>query len=178
MNIDPPRVTIYSRTLSNITGEEIEGYNLVNKNSHFHFGRINGISGGESSAVVEFDIWNNEPAIMGGLSVPSVSDAVNCRFTAWDDGTLISSKEIQDPKTYTPYVYARCVTQNFNDFQPIGGVRYLPSEKIYNSVSSTPGFISGQSGGDHIKIQTKIVVPENSQANYKNFVFEFTYDYI
>lgn len=178
MELSPPRVTIYSRTLDNITNDELEGYTLINRNSHFHFGKINGISGGESSIVVEFDIWNNEPAIMGGLSFPKVSDAVNCRFTAWDDESLTSSKSIQDSKTYTPYVNARCVTQSFDEFQPIGGARYFPSEKIFNSVSSTPGFISGQSGGDHIKIQTKIIVPKYHEAVYKNFVFEFTYNYV
>lgn len=178
MEINPPRITIYSRVLDNITGDEIEGYTLINRNSHFNYGKINGVSGGESPVVIEFDIWNNESAIMGGLSVPKVLDAVNCKFTAWDDISLKSSKNIQDSKTYTPYVNARCVTQNFTEYQPIGGVRYLPSEKIYNSVSLTPGFISGQSGGDHIKIQTKIVIPKYNQPEYKNFVFEFTYDYV
>jgi hypothetical protein len=178
MKITPPRVTVYSRIIDNITGEQIEGYKLVNRKSNFHFGRINGISGGESSVIIEFDIWNNEPAIMAGMGTHGVQDATECKFTAWDNNSLTSSKNIEDHSSFVPYVHARSVTQFQDDFQPIGGTRYLPSEKIYNSVSNIPGFISGQPGGDHTKIQTKIVLPINQKPEHKNFVFEFSFNYM
>ncbi|MNB89786.1 hypothetical protein D3C75_368320 [compost metagenome] len=178
MSINHPMITLYSRAIDNITNQEIEGLQIVNRNSNFNFGKINGISGGESPVIIEFDIWNNESNIFAGISVPSAADATNCRFTVWDDANCTSSVNVQDPQTYTPYVRARCISQEKNDFQPIAGVRYLPAEKIFGTVSSTPGLLSGQSGGDHIKIQTKIVIPQYHVPSFKNFVFEFSYDYI
>lgn len=178
-----PQVTIYARLLDNISKEEISGFQPVNRRSNFGFGVINGISGGESPVIVEFDIWNNEPAITGGLTAIAVSDAINCSFTAWDSEKCNSSEGIIAPtdsdSKRTPYVHARCVSvNNHSKFYPIAGARTLPPSELINSVSNDSGTLSGVAGGDHIKVQTKIVIPRYTTSGINNFVFEFKYDYL
>lgn len=183
MAFSAPTITIYSRVIDNITKEEISGFQPVNSKSKFGFGAINGISGGESPVIIEFDIWNNEPAFGGGFSAVTTEDAVNCKFTAWDSNECISSSKISAPSDVdihrTPYIRSRCVTiDNHTQFVPIGGARYLPAGEMINSVNNSSGILLGQPGGDHMKIQTKIVIPRNTTNGVNNFVFEFSYDYV
>lgn len=178
MSLDAPAITMYYRTIDNATNQEIEGYKLIGSKSNFHFGQINGLYGGESSIVVEFDIWNNEPALYGGMHTKQVSDAVNCRFTAWDNEELKSSQNIQDKHTKTPYIRARCVTQEYPDFKAVAGLRSLMSDDLYGSITNDSGVLLGVPGGDHMIIQTKITLPHYTDPSFKSFVFEFSYDYI
>jgi hypothetical protein len=54
----------------------------------------------------------------------------------------------------------------------------LEPNNIYGTVLANAGMLSGQHGGDHIKIQTKVSIPPNTQPNFKSFVFEFSYEYV
>ena len=176
--MNPPRITMYSRVLDNITMKEIESYKLVTPRSNFHFGRINGLYGGESSYVVEFDIWNNEMAFDSFDMAITVSDAINCTFSAWDNQSFRTANFIKSEDTLTPYVQARCVTPHYQDFQPIAGTLCFPSEKLFGFISTTPGLLKGQPGGDHFVVQTKIVLPSGVSPSVNNFVFGFQYNFI
>ena len=178
MSINSPAITIYYRVIDNITDEEIEGYQLLKKNSSLTFGKVNGLYGGESPFVVEFDIWNNEPAFHSNMYLEDVSDAINCNFTAWDNDELKTYESIQDEATRQPYIRARCTTKEYGEFKAIGGVRSLTKDQLYGSLIDTSGILLGNSGGDHMKIQTKISVPHYTDPSFKSFVFEFRYDYI
>jgi hypothetical protein len=177
MHIDTPAITVYYRTIDNVTHEEVDGYKLLNSKSHFHYGKISGIDGGESQFIVELDIWNNESAFYGGMQTYDVLDATSCKFSAWDNENLNSSMSIRNPVDNRPYVMARCVTRDFSDFKAIAGRVSLASENLYGTINSESGILSGQHGGDHMKIQTKISIPSNTLSSFKNFVFDFSYNY-
>lgn len=182
-SLEPPRITIYTRILSNIDGRELEKYTDIKTTTprQLNFGAINCITGGESPVIIEFDIWNNEPAFAAGLRPDRVSDAENCTFTAWDDDTCSSSTNIKkDISVDTSYIYARNISKGYNvPFKPIAGANGIHSSDILGNVDvSRPGVLSGQPGGDHTKIQTKIVIPPNTRPNLTNFVFCFEYNFV
>ena len=178
MRTQPPAITIYHRTIDNVTGQEIDEYKLIGKRSNFHYGTLSGIDGGESEYVVEIDVWNNEPALYGGMFTADISSANNCTFKAWDNENLNSSYKIRNLVDNKSYVVARCVTRDFPDFKPICGNVSLAPDNLYGTVLADSGVLSGQHGGDHMKIQTKISVPPNTFPGFKSFVFEFSYEYV
>lgn len=179
--MEAPRITIYYRVLDNSTQNEIRETNFLDSKDTLLFGDINGIQGGESPYIIEFDIWNNEPDFNGLSGMSVVSDAINCRFTAWDDETQTSTMLINENGVYL--IHARCVTKDYNsNFKPIGGPNQLFD--IYGNVDFTKGELKGIIGGEHTKIQTKIVIPDSSLIGYqlspgeRHFVFSFSYDYM
>lgn len=178
--LEAPRITIYFRVLSNVSNEELRGFTDILPNETLSYGYINGITGGESSQIIEFDIWNNEAAFAAGWLPDTVSDAINCTFSAWDNADCTSSAGIQIPNKGGSFVYARNVTQDLNQsFKPIAGPLCLGSNDLFSSVNpNRGGILSGQSGGDHFRIQTKIVIPPNTQPQVRDFVFAFQYDYV
>lgn len=188
MGNDVPRITIYARILNNLNDEQIEGYvDIRRKKGNFNFGSINGITGGESSNIVEFDIWNNEPAWSAGMLAEIAQDATNCKFTAWDNDSCRSDDSLTAiDGTY--FTHARDISDgNYRKpFVGIGGPRGLQVHKgqMVNDPSTDKAVLSGQAGGDHFKIQTKIVVPSLTDVDQnlgyvkKNFVFAFHYDFV
>jgi len=47
--------------LDNIDGRQMLGFVSTARNKKIYWGEVNGLLGGESQYIVEFDIWNNEP---------------------------------------------------------------------------------------------------------------------
>jgi hypothetical protein len=173
-----PLITGYKRLIDNATGDEIESYKMINYRSHFNFGKINGVMGGESSVIIEFDIWNNEPSFDGYMTATTVPDAINCSFTAWDNQLANSKVNIKDSSTGVSYIRARCLNVPRSNFEEILGDKKLENDNFLGSIKNSPGILSGQPGGDHSIIQTKIVLPLNTSPSIKEFVFAFSYDYV
>lgn len=178
--LDIPLITIYSRILSNENNTQIEGYSPV-WSKELNYGSINGITGGESSYVIEFDIWNNEPAYSGGMLPVQLQDAVNCEFSVWDNESCTTySSLIDDNSTneFKSYIRARNVSQDIkSDFVPIlGPISNLKNENMIGSLNKE-GTLSGTEGGDHMVIQTKIVVSPQNEKTSKGLFFSFKYSY-
>jgi hypothetical protein len=178
MELNPPLITVYYRTIDNITNKEIDGYTLLTNHSNLNFGKIGGIDGGESPYVVELDIWNNEPSFYGGVYTADVADAIDCKFTAWDNEKLNSTMSIKNLLDNKSYILARCVSKGFPEFKYIAGNAGLTSFNLSGSDNNNVSTISGQHGGDHMKIQTKIFIPPQTKASSINFVFNFNYNYV
>lgn len=179
-----PRMTYYARVIDNISGEEVLGFTDAARNNTWYYGKCNGLSGGESEFVVEFDIWNNEPAFEAHTGDIIVADANNCKLTVWGDENcapvntaLFNLRTIATGNKYIPFMYVRCDTHGYNgDFKGIKNYDMLTN--ITGNVRPNDiGIIHGN--GDHTRIQTKIILPENSNLvdQRYSFVFAFYYDY-
>lgn len=178
--MEAPRITIYYRYLNNIDGKPLTTFTEFTKNADIHYGDINAALGGESQYIIEFDIWNNEPAFAAGMYIDRVHNAEKCVFSVWNDKDKIASNEITIGNDYTKsFMYARCFyNKNDKEFKPIAGTKGISNELVGNILPDTVGVLSGQPGGDHTIIQTKIIVPPGvTKANYFNFVFSFDYEY-
>lgn len=181
MDMDP-RITYYARVINNINGQELVGFTDAAKNNTWYYGSCNGLEGGESEYIVEFDIWNNEPAFEANTREVIVPNVTNCKFTVWPDENCIPTFDqlfnlTNNTQQYIPFMYAKCDTFGYrSDFT---GIRYNTMlEGITGNVN--PNLIGTLQGcGDHARIQTKIILPQASQlenARYA-FVFAFYYDY-
>lgn len=179
--MESPRITIYGKVLDNKDQTMVRDYNDWRQNQIWHYGNVNGSRGGESSYIIEFDIWNNEPAFNTLSGKEAVLDAKNIQLSVWSDETKTSSVGLNHGGI--GFVNARCVTKNNKtSFQPIFGV--VAFDEIYGNVAKKKGTLSGQLGGDHTIIQTKIVIPDivasvgsplpNGNAT---FMYSLTYDY-
>lgn len=185
---EAPRITVYARILDNKDENVLRGYEDAYKNNVWFFGQMSGMNSSESPYVMEFDIWNNEPALNGLQSISVVSDATNCRLTAWDNEEKKTVDNIRhfNGTDYINFVHARCVTHDFTkSFVPIGGTREY-SEIFGNALDNTKpeskGVLSGR--GDRTKIQAKIILPSRSDqgtttivSGERKFVFAFHYDF-
>ncbi|AEO93433.1 gp173 [Bacillus phage G] len=179
--MEAPRITIYYRILSNVDETPVTNFMFIDstKDLTLNYGHIDPTKGGESPYIIEFDIWNNEPAFAAGMLPDRVKDAKNCTFEVWDNANLNSMNNlIKDKKMF---VHARCITKTRNSkWLPIAGAYVsLDKDGIFGNVDKTnEGVLSGQPGGDHTIIQTKLVLPELVGYNKNfNFVFNFGYDY-
>jgi hypothetical protein len=174
-----PKITYYARVLDNITNEQVLGFTDLTKSSTWYYGKCDGLNGGESEYVVEFDIWNNEAELANTGGYVDCGDATNCRLTVWAD----KNRTIQSPlfNLSNPFMYARCTSFNYNE--PFKGIKGQTSvlDSITGNMNRTSidsrGFILGK--GDHALVQTKIILPKDSQLETQrySFVFEFMYDY-
>ena len=180
MIIQPPLITTYYRIIDNVTGKELQEYRFLDKKSSITYGTLSSLNGGESEFVVEFDIWNNEPAFYGGIYTADVQNATQCNFTAWDNEKMNSTYSIRNLIDNKSYVMARCINRDFPTFKHVAGNINIGNVNLYSSVLENPGELSGQHGGDHFKIQTKISIPPNNSVGVglKNFIFEFSYNYV
>lgn len=163
-----PRMTYYTRLLDNVDGHQLLGWASTSMNKKIYYGKCNGLKGGESEYVVEFDIWNNEPAWDGGTPQTIAQNATNCRL------------EIEIPpesRNLSPFLYARCTTLDVkSDFKDIS-MSHKEFKEIQGNASDEYGTILGVS--DHATIQTKIKLRENSlikQSQY-SFNLNFLYNY-
>lgn len=179
--MEAPLITIYYRLLSNIDESPVSSFVQLNNFHDLNYGNINAVDGGESPFIIEFDIWNNEPAFSAGMRPNRVKDALNCKLEVWNDKNFKSSSNLRYGDTNEQsFMYARCVTNSKKtSFQPIAGPLALPSNKIEGNVNPTnKGVLSGQPGGDRTIIQTKIIIPPNTNTDVtSNFVFNFEYDF-
>lgn len=181
--MEAPRITYYARVIDNITREEIVGFTDASKSNTWYYGRCNGLLGGESEYIVEFDIWNNEPAFEAhtGDVDNDVADAINCRLTVWPDSDCV----IKDNLLFDvnpSFMKARCDTFGYSDdFQYIKGglmLRNITGNVRPGTKENPTGKIL--SSNDHARIQTKIVLPANTNlpSDRFGFVFAFYYDFI
>jgi hypothetical protein len=172
-----PRMSYYGRVIDNQTGEEILSSTDALENNVWYYGKCNGLEGGESSYIVELDIWNNEPAFNAGMREIQCLDAVNCRLTVWPNEEC---KPIYDNALFNlqdPFLYFNNVSDNYKE--NFKGAKY---NNMFTDVTGTSnpdreGIIQGI--GDHAKIQTKIILPKNSDipTDRFNFTIAFYYDY-
>jgi hypothetical protein len=170
-----PAMTYYARVLDNVTNQEIISSTDTTQNNTWYYGKCNGLEGGESQYIVEFDIWNNEVGLNAGDRAIPVKDAINCRLEVWPDVSMKRHNNnlfnMQDP-----FMYARCITKDLHE--PFSGIKYT------NALNSIVGNVNGRTGiiqgvGDHSIIQTKIKMPVNSGVSTSrcSFVFAFLYDF-
>lgn len=175
--MDNPRLTYYARVIDNIDGKEILSYTSVARTNCWYYGKCNGLEGGESEYIVEFDIWNNELAQTGGATFSKCSDAKNCKLTVYSDEKCKITTDNELFNLYTPFMQAKTVNDNYeNDFVGIKGNKML--KDIRGNVNpNLEGTLQGV--GDHVKIQTKIVLPEGANLTQQQhgFVFAFYYDF-
>ena len=173
-NLAAPKMTYYARILNNLTGEHITEW-ATYETSIWYYGKCNSTFGGESEYIVEFDIWNNEPAFNAGMYDEHNADAKNCRFGVIPNN---QDKSMDLFKIGSPFLYGRCVTSNKeNKFEPIINGREL--KNITGNINpELYGIVQGKS--DHTIIQTKINIDKNdvltSDTRY-SFNMVFTYDY-
>ena len=208
----PPLVTVYTRVLEGVSLNPLTGYqrlipsndqsNSANStglsinttpsiigqygnvvNSMLNYGILNGVTGGSSTYILELDIWNNEPALSGGVQPLAVSDVVNLAVYVQDSftsGSVINvAPQVVPNMPGQPVVYARCVTNDFN--MPWTSFLNGPQAftALYGNVNPTlQGMLAGNApGGDHAVVQTRITLqPNTPQANY-SFALGINYDY-
>ena len=160
-----PRRTYYTRVVDNATGEQVLGLASTAQNKKIYYGKCNGLTGGESEFIVEFDIWNNEPAWDGGTPQMICQNANNCRLR------ITIPPESRD---LNPFLYARCTTYDMkSEFQPVD-MSHRELKDIQGNASDEYGAILGVS--DHATIQTKIKLKENSMV--KKYKYFFTLDFL
>lgn len=163
-----PRMTYYTRLLDNIDGHQLLGYASTARNKKIYYGKCNALIGGESEYVVEFDIWNNEPAWDGGTPQTISQNAANCHL------------EINIPpetRNLSPFLYARCITLDVNsEFKEVS-MSHKTFYDIQGNSSDEYGTILGVS--DHATIQTKIKLRKNSLVSKQqyDFTLDFLYNY-
>jgi len=176
MAIQPPLITYYARVIDNVTGEEIFKSTEASKNM-WYYGNCNGLEGGESQYIVEFDVWNNEPAYNAGTYDSHCLDAIHCKFSVWPDVNLSMQNSNPIFALTQPFMYARCISNGYD--VPFSPLRYNNSIDIFgNNDSSLIGVLQGN--GDHSIIQTKIILPPNSNLDILkyNFILNFSYDFV
>ena len=171
---DIPLMTYYVRVIDNITGQEIMRYDYAGKKNICYYGKCNAKDGGESEYIIEFDIWNNEPAFNAGGYDYKCQDAKNCRLTVWPDSKCMVDNNNPLFSMKDDFMYARCLTLGPKDFEPI---KYYNGVNVIGNVNPNINSIKGS--GDHAKVQTKIILPKNCTVprDRYGFNFSFFYDY-
>lgn len=165
--MSPPIMTYYTKLLDNATGEQIFGYASTAKNKQLYYGKVNGFNGGESQYIIEFDIWNNEPALYAGGPITTVQDATNTKL------------EIQIPpnsRDLNPFFYARCTTNDPQSAFQTLSMSNKTFTAIKGNCSQSLGTILGTS--DHATIQTKIKLKPNSNVKYHQYAFALKFSYV
>ena len=168
-----PLMTYYMKVIDNISGEEIMRYDYVGKKNICYYGKCNAKEGGESEFIIEFDIWNNEPAFNAGAYDYKCQDAKNCRLTIWPNKNCSIDSTNKLFNVQQSFMYARCLTFGPKEFKPI---KYHNGVNVVGNVN--PNIDSIKGCGDHAKVQTKIILPKNSDipSDRYNFNFSFFYD--
>lgn len=173
---EAPLITCYARVIDNLSGKQILDYTDLNRNNAWYYGKCNGFTGGESEYIVEFDIWNNEPAFNGGATQIDCKDATSCYFTVYPSRESINEEYTNSLFNIEgSFMHARCLTSGFKEFKPIK----RKSMSLLAEGNMNPNINTLQGKGDHTVIQTKIVLPANSGLvnERHDFVFVFSYNY-
>ena len=161
-------MTYYTRMLDNINGKQMLGWESCAKNKSIYYGECNGLIGGESQYIIEFDIWNNEPGWDGASPQTTAQNAVNCR---------LRNKIPPKSRDLNPFLYARCITYDpQSEFTDIS-MSHPEFKNIQGNASDVYGAILGVQ--DHATIQTKIKLKENSMIkdHQYHFSLDFLYNY-
>ena len=167
--LSTPRMTYYTRVISNITGEQHLGWVSTARVKDLYFGLVDGVNGGESDFIVEYDIHNNE--VYGwSANGPTITclDAVNC------------SMYVEIPaecRSLCPFLYARCVTYSPEaEWEKIDC--QTPEFKTIQGLCS-PEFGTILGTGDHAIIQMKVKLKKNSNICKLKYPFtvRFTYQF-
>lgn len=167
-----PLMTYYSRVIDNLSGKEIMNYDYVGKKNVCYYGKCNSKEGGESEYIIEFDIWNNEKSFNGYEYDVRCQDAKNCRLTIWPDKKC--QKDI-DNKLFNiepSFMYARCLTFGPKEFIPI---KYYEGLNVRGNVNPSIDSIKGNC--DHAIVQTKIIIPKDSNLPKERYIFNFSFFY-
>ena len=173
--MQPPLITYYARVIDNLTGEEIFKTTEASKNL-WYYGNCNGLQGGESQYIVEFDIWNNEAAYNAGTYDTHCLNAINCKFSVWPDANLTMQNSNPLFILTQPFMFVRCISNGYDT--PFVPIKY--NMKLTNIVGNNNPNLVGtlQGNGDHTKIQTKLILQPNTNLEIikYNFVTNFEYD--
>ena len=172
--IEAPKMTYYVRTIDNLTGVHISEWASY-ETSIWYYGKCNSTFGSESEYVVEFDIWNNEPAFNAGNYAYKNADAVNCRLNV-----TLNTIENSDTlfKLAEPWFYCKCLTTDYKmQYRPVSNTSYF--KEISGNVNpALVGTLQGNS--DHTILQTKLIIPKNDVLSTETryaFNIVFYYDY-
>ena len=168
--MDVPRITYYAKVIDNLTGNDITNYKLAMDNAIWYYGKINGNLGGESQFIVEFDIWNNEPAFNHRTYDVHCKDAKNMKLGIEFEKPIKNDNENYKELYDIPFFYAKKL--NDDDFKLINNRDKL---NIIGDINPNNNVLSGE--GDHCLVQTKIIVPNDCTLINKRYNFNLTLTY-
>ncbi len=164
-----PRMTYYTRMIDNITGDCVLSWVSTSRVKDIFYGDVDGMNGGESEYIVEYDIHNNETyAWNGGGPEVTCMDAENCKLYVEIPGEC---------RNLCPFLYVRCITYNPEAEWEALDCQHPEFSTIQGMCSPDFGTILGT--GDHAIIQTKIKLKKGSnicKLQY-NFQLRFTYQF-
>lgn len=171
---EPPLITYYAKVIDNLSDKDITSYkNAMDNDFTWYYGTCN-VNGGESQYIVQFDIWNNEPAFNHRGFDKRCADAYNV-YMSFE----IKSAEVNDEGyifelKHTPFVKYRMLLDNYDtEWQ------YVQDKiQLIGNVNPQSKKLLGE--GDHCIVQTKIVLPSNLNFNPNRYHFtvNLSYDYI
>ena len=163
-----PFITCYARMLDRVTLKPFTEFeDALNKTKVWDFGIIHNNLKSYSQYIIEFDIWNNEPSVSGGMTQMTFNDAKNCKVSIWEN----SNKIISDNIIFKiPCIQIKNSNDNDNEkFNSIvAGVEF---NEIHGNIDSDKiGILHGN--GDHTKFQIGLNFLEN--LNLKGSDLKFT----
>ena len=169
--MNAPLITIYNRILDNATGEILTDWSEYDE-SILYYGYCLSNLGGESSYVLETQIWNNEDSWNAGMYDYYCENAINCNFSIIPYDNSVNLYKLGG------FVYGRCITTDLRaPFKKIPPTGYLPD--FHGTIHpENKNILYGC--GDHCTIQTKLIIPKNTAlADNKNYQFylAFSYEY-
>ena len=172
---EPPLITYYAKVIDNLNGKDITSYkNAMDNDFTWYYGSCN-VNGGESQYIVQFDIWNNEPAFNHRGYEKKCADAYNvCLSFKIIDSEQPNDEDYMFTLQHTPFIQARIVMDNYHtEWEYVQNAIQLKGN-VKPELNKLLGI------GDHCIVQTKIVLPSNLNFNPNryHFVTELSYDYL
>lgn len=171
--MDIPRITYYAKVIDNLTGVDITNYKNAMDDINWYYGKIDSNLGGESQYIIEFDIWNNEPAFNARTYDVFCKDAHNVKLNI-----EINKEKSNNDENYNntlndiSFLYGRNLTDNLEEFKLIDKEHPL---LIYGNLNPNKKILSGK--GDHCIVQTKLIMPKNTILTKQRFNFNLTLTY-
>lgn len=167
MNNSFPFVTCYARILDRITLRPLTEFkDTLKQESIWDLGIIHSDAGGYSQYLIEFDIWNNEPDVSGGMTQQIFDDAENCKITIYT-----KFNQILNPKI--PIFQIR---NSLFEKQVFVDIADNDNFDIYGNVDKNKiGNLNGI--GDHTMFQIGIKIPEGLNLINENIDFEVCFEY-
>lgn len=175
--IEPPLITYYARVLDNLSGLYITDYkNAMDNEITWYYGQVYKNTG-ESQYIVQFDIWNNEPAFNQRFYDKHCRDARNIKFGI----NFYSKKDYPNDEEYDianhlqdiNFMYARIYNEDYNsEWQLINNKKKI---ELISNTTNDKGVLYGNS--DHCIIQTKIILDEPMDLDPTRYYFYATIDY-
>lgn len=172
--LEPPLITYYAKVVDNLSNKDITEYkNAMDDDFTWYYGKVSHLSG-ESQYIVQFDIWNNEPAFNHRFYDKHCKNARNIKF-----GIGFYKEDLKKDNDYDgdnlatiPFLYARIYNEDYqSDWQPITMGRKI---ELISNTTNDKGILYGHS--DHCIIQTKLILP-NTTLDLDRYYFYTTIDY-